>query len=118
MAFAQGFRPVENRSPHLKDQAMKRYLLRTTFLTTAALAALALGATTASAQMFIRPMTAVRPLPGRTIPPTIVSGVAFPNTYNYVNPNPYIAPGVKLNQWAYNSTVVGRTYAQFPPWLY
>ena len=34
-----------------------------------------------------------------------------------VNPNPYIAPGVKLQQYAYNTAVLGRAYSRIPPYL-
>jgi hypothetical protein len=34
-----------------------------------------------------------------------------------VNPNPLIAPGVTLNQWAYNTAVMGRAYSYVPPYL-
>jgi len=35
-----------------------------------------------------------------------------------VQRNPYIVPGVTLKQWQYNTNLIGRTYAQFPPWMY
>jgi hypothetical protein len=34
-----------------------------------------------------------------------------------VNPNPYIAPGVRLSQYAYNVSVLGKVYSQIPPYL-
>jgi hypothetical protein len=33
------------------------------------------------------------------------------------NPNPYIAPGVRLQQFAYNTAVLGKVYSQVPPYL-
>jgi hypothetical protein len=38
-------------------------------------------------------------------------------TPNAINPNWQVAPGLSLNQWAFNTTVMGRTYAQFPPYV-
>jgi hypothetical protein len=35
-----------------------------------------------------------------------------------IDPNPFIAPGVTLGQWAYNTRVVGRALASYPPYLY
>jgi hypothetical protein len=34
-----------------------------------------------------------------------------------VNPNPFIAPGVTLQQAAYNTAVLGKAYQQIPPYL-
>jgi hypothetical protein len=34
-----------------------------------------------------------------------------------VNTNPYIAPGVTLKQFAYNTAVLGRLYSRIPPYL-
>ena len=36
---------------------------------------------------------------------------------NSVNPNYYIAPGLSLNQYAYNLAVLGRAYSYWPPYL-
>jgi hypothetical protein len=33
------------------------------------------------------------------------------------DPNPLIAPGVRLQQWAYNTLAIGKVYAQLPPYL-
>jgi hypothetical protein len=34
-----------------------------------------------------------------------------------INQNPYIAPGVSLQQFAYNTAVLGKVYSQIPPYL-
>ena len=34
-----------------------------------------------------------------------------------VNPNPIVAPGVRLQQAAYNTAVMGRAYSQIPPYI-
>jgi hypothetical protein len=41
-----------------------------------------------------------------------------PNISSYVNPNPYISPYMTLQQYAYNTAVLGRAARQVPPWLY
>lgn len=33
-----------------------------------------------------------------------------------IDPNPYIAPGLRLQQYAYNTRVLGRAYASVPPY--
>jgi hypothetical protein len=33
-----------------------------------------------------------------------------------INPNPYIAPGLTLNQYAYNTAVMGRALSTIPPY--
>ena len=35
-----------------------------------------------------------------------------------INPNPEIAPGVRLQQFAYNTAVLGQAYSQIPPYLF
>src|SRR5947209_20382544 len=35
----------------------------------------------------------------------------------YINQNPFIAPGLTLRQWQYNTSVLGGTLQQFPRWL-
>jgi hypothetical protein len=42
----------------------------------------------------------------------------IPNTYSYINPNPYVNPFQTLGQVAYNTAVLGRAASQVPPWLY
>jgi hypothetical protein len=37
--------------------------------------------------------------------------------YGGYNPNPQIAPGVTLMQYAYNTAVLGRAYSQIPPYM-
>jgi hypothetical protein len=34
-----------------------------------------------------------------------------------VNPNPFIAPGVRLQQYAYNTAVIGQAQSQIPPYV-
>src|SRR5262245_16565313 len=40
------------------------------------------------------------------------------STANWVNPNPYIGNGLRLNQAAYNIRVLGSAYASVPPYVY
>ena len=40
----------------------------------------------------------------------------FRPAYAYVNPNPYIAPGLTLRQYAYNTAVLGQAYSTIPPY--
>jgi hypothetical protein len=35
-----------------------------------------------------------------------------------INPNPYIAPGLTLRQYAYNTSVMGRALQQVPPYAF
>ncbi|MBV9121881.1 MAG: hypothetical protein JO112_00810 [Planctomycetes bacterium] len=44
--------------------------------------------------------------------------VIYPSTHNFIDPNPMIAPGVSLKQYAYNLSVLGRAYQNVPPYLY
>jgi hypothetical protein len=47
-----------------------------------------------------------------------VNQQSFNNLSNAnVNPNPMIAPGLSLGQFSYNTAVIGRTYAQIPPYV-
>jgi len=34
-----------------------------------------------------------------------------------INPNPFIAPGLRLNQWRHNTTAIGNTLNQYPAYL-
>jgi hypothetical protein len=40
----------------------------------------------------------------------------YPSTAGFVNPNYMVAPGLTLNQYAYNLSVLGRVYSQIPPY--
>jgi hypothetical protein len=51
--------------------------------------------------------------PARAQPP-LYTGRVPPVTP--INRNFYVAPGLTLNQWAYNTAVMGRTLAQVPPY--
>lgn len=66
-----------------------------------AVATLAVGAVTAFGQP-AQAQFKLAPSPQRLFP---------------VNPNPQIAPGVSLQQYAYNTAVLGRAYSQVPPYL-
>jgi hypothetical protein len=37
-------------------------------------------------------------------------------TAQSINPNPYIAPGLTLGQYAYNTSVMGRALSNVPPY--
>ncbi len=79
-----------------------RFLInRYTLLTAAALIAVALLAPSAEAQY--------RPRYGR----------AFPVVQNYYPPyGPSALQQYALQNWAYNTRVIGQTYASIPPWVY
>jgi hypothetical protein len=55
----------------------------------------------------------------RPFPTTFGNGVPFPVAQN-INPpfQPTWLQRSALANWAYNTAVIGRTYAQFPPWLF
>src|SRR5207248_9731639 len=90
----------------------------------AGLALVVLGLSTAGA-MAQRP---VRPLPPRPAAPAVTN--FYPRTYYQqfppygvlqspalpVNPNYYVAPGLTLNQYAYNLSVLGQALSNFPPY--
>src|SRR5437764_5553143 len=90
----------------------------------AGLALVVLGLSTAGA-MAQRP---VRPLPPRPAAPAVTN--FYPRTYYQqfppygvlqspalpVNPNYYVAPGLTLNQYAYNLSVLGQSLSNFPPY--
>lgn len=42
----------------------------------------------------------------------------MPNSQSLVNPYYRVAPGLPLNQAAYNIRTLGRAYSNVPPWLY
>jgi hypothetical protein len=42
----------------------------------------------------------------------------LPNSQSLVNPYYRVAPGLSLNQYAYNVRTIGRAYASVPPWVY
>lgn len=42
----------------------------------------------------------------------------LPNSQSLVNPYWRVAPGLPLNQAAYNIRVLGNAYSQVPPWMY
>jgi hypothetical protein len=62
----------------------------------AALLVVAVGTTSARAQAVPRP---------------------YPSSSSYVDPNPLIAPGLRLNQWAYNQSVINGVNSTIPPYL-
>jgi hypothetical protein len=41
----------------------------------------------------------------------------YPSSSSYVDPNPLIAPGMRLNQWAYNQSVINGVNSTIPPYL-
>jgi hypothetical protein len=90
---------------HREELTMTRSTRTFALIAGTGLLALALVAPTAHAQF--RPVRGVQP-----------------NTFNRqawrgatrVNPNPMIAPGVSLNQWASNTRVIGRAYSTIPPY--
>jgi hypothetical protein len=42
--------------------------------------------------------------------------VYIPPISSYINYNPYIAPGLTLQQYAYNTAVLGQAYSSVPPY--
>jgi len=42
----------------------------------------------------------------------------LPNSQSLINPYYRVAPGLSLNQAAYNISVLNRAYATAPPWFY
>src|SRR5262245_52276308 len=44
--------------------------------------------------------------------------VVMPNFSSLPNPNWYVAPGLRINQAAYNIRVLGSAYASVPPYVY
>jgi hypothetical protein len=44
--------------------------------------------------------------------------VVMPNFSSLPNPNFYVAPGLRINQAAYNIRVLGNAYASVPPYVY
>ena len=80
------------------------------FLLTAALAAAAAGGwgMTAARAQAPRPNVVYLPSPIRPLP---TPGPA-------INPNPFIAPGLTLQQYAYNTAVIGRALSTVPPYAY
>jgi hypothetical protein len=42
----------------------------------------------------------------------------LPNSQSIVNPYYRVAPGLPLNQAAYNIRVLGQAYSRVPPWVY
>ncbi len=44
--------------------------------------------------------------------------VVFTNSQAFVNPYYRVAPGLSLNQYAYNLRTIGRAYYNVPPWMY
>src|SRR5262245_17197164 len=51
--------------------------------------------------------------------PRVVSGRAFPVVQNIYQPFvPTLLQQSALRQWAHDMRVVGRTYRQFPPWVF
>jgi hypothetical protein len=53
--------------------------------------------------------------PPRYVPPPVTFA---PRTFSgpLVNPNYQIAPGLSVNQYAYNLSVIGRAYSRVPPY--
>jgi hypothetical protein len=43
--------------------------------------------------------------------------IAIPPIGSYVNQNPYITPYMTLNQYAYNTAVLGQAYSTIPPYM-
>src|SRR5262249_24034703 len=42
----------------------------------------------------------------------------LPSSRDIINPNPLVAPGLTLRQWAYNQSVINSVYAQIPPYFF
>jgi hypothetical protein len=42
----------------------------------------------------------------------------LPNSQSIINPYYRVAPGLSLNQYAYNVRTIGRAYQHVPPWIY
>src|SRR5262249_46936511 len=56
-------------------------------------------------------LAAVTPVSAQIRPPN------RPTQLIPIDPNPYIAPGVRLQQYAYNTAVLGKVYRNIPPYL-
>lgn len=62
-------------------------------------------------------------LPSRPAPAAMAYGSYYYNPYGYtapavINPNYYIAPGLTINQYAYNMAVLGQGLSYMPPWAF
>jgi hypothetical protein len=57
---------------------------------------------------------------GQAAPPRFGfrGAVVLPNSAGLVNPNYQIYPGLSINQYAYNVSVLGRAYSRVPPYAY
>jgi hypothetical protein len=42
----------------------------------------------------------------------------LPNSTTFVNPNWQVAPGLSLNQYAYNQRIIANTVSRYPAWAY
>ena len=83
---------------------MTRSIRTFPLMAAAGLLALALLAPTAQAQFRA----------GGRVPNTV--GIQGWRNVTRVNPNPYLGNGLTLNQWAYNTAVMGRAYSTIPPY--
>jgi hypothetical protein len=81
-------------------------LQRAGVLALAGLVGLAILATPVRAQ--VRRPTSIQPI-------TVNAQSFF--AANRVNPNPFIGPGMTLNQYTYNVARLGQAYSNIPPWL-
>jgi hypothetical protein len=91
---------------------MKCFSSRFAWVAAAGLTVLALAQTPVQAQFR-------RPLPPRVVPPVVVTPrrpIVVPPVTGFVNSNPYVLPGLTLNQLAtYNVLSQSGT---LPPWMY
>ncbi len=62
-------------------------------------------------------VVAVLAAPSQAAPP-YRGPVVMQNYSNLPNPNWYVAPGVRINQAAYNIRTLGNAYSSVPPWVY
>jgi hypothetical protein len=54
--------------------------------------------------------------PARAQGPRRGTPLVLPSPAQAINPNPYIAPGLSLNQYAYNTAVIGQALSRVPPY--
>jgi hypothetical protein len=80
------------------ETPMKSFTRRLALVAVLAILGLGLAVSTASAQRQIRPGPLVR---------------SRPNYGNY-----YVAPGLTINQLAYNTAVMGRAYSNYPAYMF
>src|SRR5262245_12384771 len=50
--------------------------------------------------------------------PPVRGPVIMPNYSTGINQRWLVGPGLSIQQYAYNTAVLGRAYSQVPPWVY